>query len=266
MNDVSPQLLDAIKKTFNESAQKDAQIKAITKRVANGKATYTDCQLFSKKVGILLGNAFKKHFVASALPNGQLYYNILESVVTPMIGNNHSLVNDIAYRTAKALDEKEGLGLNSIKPELKKDRLEGIYENVLDENISLEESVSRLSRNTVNISESFFDDFVKENADFRYQCGMNPQIIRISVGNCCTWCKDLSGTYDYEEVKDTEKDVFRRHQDCHCQVIYKNNKEKTMTGVHTKRTLTNQQDVTRANIESLDGVGEGKKRKREKKK
>ncbi|WP_205422898.1 hypothetical protein [Granulicatella sp. zg-ZJ] len=48
--------------------------------------------------------------------------------------------------------------------------------------------------------------------------GLSPKIIRTHTGNCCDWCRNLAGVYDYPKVP---KDVYRRHGNCRCTVDYK---------------------------------------------
>ena len=52
---------------------------------------------------------------------------------------------------------------------------------------------------------------------------MGPVIVRTAAPECCVWCAKLSGVYDYNEVRDTGNDVFRRHERCRCTVTYRDN-------------------------------------------
>ena len=61
-------------------------------------------------------------------------------------------------------------------------------------------------------------DFVRENADFHYESGLSPKIVRTSEAGACKWCRALAGTYDYSSVRATGNDVWRRHRDCRCVV------------------------------------------------
>ena len=49
---------------------------------------------------------------------------------------------------------------------------------------------------------------------------LSPKIERLTNGKCCAWCDKLAGVYDYESVKDTGNNVFRRHRHCRCIVNY----------------------------------------------
>ena len=70
------------------------------------------------------------------------------------------------------------------------------------------------------LTRAFHDDHIRHNADKRFRAGMGPKIVRTAAFNCCSWCSSLAGTYDYEDVRDTGNDVFRRHERCKCIVDY----------------------------------------------
>ena len=69
-----------------------------------------------------------------------------------------------------------------------------------------------------NVVQSFFDNYLKSNADFRNSAGFRMTVIRESVGACCAWCQDLVGVYDYDN---RPSDVYARHQNCTCVVMTK---------------------------------------------
>lgn len=91
--------------------------------------------------------------------------------------------------------------------------------------ISEEKMVRRMTSTVENITQSFSDDYVEANAKFRSEAGLECYIIRIShntMGSCCKWCDSLEGKYLYPD--DVPKDVYRRHDRCHCTVTYVNNR------------------------------------------
>lgn len=248
--DVSIDLLEQLEKDFNERVKKNSKIKNIVGKVARGKANYIDCQNFSFEVGATLGKSFRKVLNQGALPNGYLYYNILEKTAVPMLENNYGLVTALASKVAKIIDTADGLGLNAIIPSLNKERIMGILDDVTAEGIFYQDQIERLVTDAVNVSQSYFDDFVRENADFKYQAGMNPQVIRINVSEKepCAWCEALEGTYDYNEVKDTGNDVWRRHRDCKCQITYINRASNHIKTVSTGRRREKETATARNNL------------------
>ena len=68
------------------------------------------------------------------------------------------------------------------------------------------------------VSKSFHDDYIKTNAKLRAQLGLKPTITRYGTG-CCAWCSAVAGKYRFGEQPD---DIFRRHDNCDCVIIYDN--------------------------------------------
>lgn len=226
MEDITPKLIDELEKVFNQKIRNSGYISGFLQKVKKGTATLTDTQLYSKELGQILGNTFKEVLREDTLPDGRLYWNIAERTMLPMLNNNYDLVTNASVEVQKIIDIKDGIGIKPIKPDRPDDRIKGILDNVTVDNIEFEEVKRRMTEPVVNITEHFFDAFILVNADLRYRAGLHPKIIRRVKGKACKWCKNLAGVYDYEEVKDKGNDVFRRHENCHCQVTYESGKER----------------------------------------
>lgn len=85
------------------------------------------------------------------------------------------------------------------------------------------ETFGRLLGQTVdNICQSFLDDWTRENARLSASAGLRATITREEVSKCCDWCRKLAGTYEYGTEP---KDIYRRHDNCKCAVIFKRDKE-----------------------------------------
>lgn len=88
-----------------------------------------------------------------------------------------------------------------------------------------------------NIMMSFVDDFMKENAEVRHTAGLKAKVIRTMNKPCCPWCAEVAGTYEYPNVP---KDVYRRHDNCDCTVVYVS--EKGRQDVWSKKWLGEERD------------------------
>ena len=85
------------------------------------------------------------------------------------------------------------------------------------------DTFDRLLGQTVdNICQSFLDDWTRENARLSASAGLRATITREEVSKCCKWCHALAGTYEYGKEP---KDIYRRHDNCKCAVIFKRDKE-----------------------------------------
>lgn len=236
MEDIAPQLLKEIEDVFQSKVKNNKFISFFLKRMQNGQANVYDVNGFASNLGNILGETFVEVLNQDMLPDGKLYWNIAERTMIPMIEQNYELINEAGAGVQKIEDMKKGIGLKTIKAPKPTERIKGLIDNVTVDGLPFEEVQRRMKEPVVNISESFYDDFVKENARFRYKAGLQTQIIRVLKGKKpCKWCKSLAGVYDYSQVSDTGNDVFRRHENCHCQVVYVNHKHKYKQDVHTKK-------------------------------
>ena len=226
-----------INKLFTDQTRNSRQVQSFLKRINSQKANFVDCQKYARELGKILGNVLKKEIVISENENMAEVAGVLKEILPPTYAQNYDLVNIAAKEVQKIIDKKDGVKLGATSPQINKDKIDGIIKNLTEEGIDPKQFSQRIETYTGNLSESFFDDFIQSNAQFRYEIGMGPQIIRISDGEACKWCQSLAGTYEYYEVADSGNDVFRRHENCHCQVIYKNNKSRYMQNAHTKKML-----------------------------
>lgn len=69
-----------------------------------------------------------------------------------------------------------------------------------------------------NLSRHFFDSYEESNAKFRTETGLKMIVVREEIGDCCSWCADLAGVYDYDSAP---KEVWARHANCRCMVVTK---------------------------------------------
>jgi len=213
--DVVPGLLADIETAFNTHNLNDRQLSRITKRIRDGTATLADGHAYAVQIGKNSSKALQDVLTESNLPDGKLYYNIATRTVVPTLENNQKLINDAASEIQGFDDAKKGLHLKSVQPNFPKERITGLIDKMTAEDLNLEEALVWIKEPIVNNSEAFFDDFVKENADFRNGAGLKTKISRVAEATCCKWCEELEGTWDYG---DAPEDIYRRHEFCRCVV------------------------------------------------
>lgn len=216
--DVVPELNERIQTSFQINMMKDRQIAQITNRIRDGTATFTDGHRYAERIGENLSKALTTNLTEKTLPDGKLYYNIAKRTVTPALEETYNLTNDVAEQIQALADSKTGIGLKSVKADFPQERIQGLIDMMTREGISLEDALEWLDEPIVNNSEAFFDDFVDSNAKFRNDVGLKATITREVAGNCCDWCAELAGTYDYDNAP---PDIYKRHKYCRCVVTYK---------------------------------------------
>lgn len=231
MTDVVPEMLSDIDSLFKAHTMADRKLATVSKRIRDGTATQIDGHTYAERLGKNASRALQEVLTPDRLPDGKLYYNIATRTVVPTLENNQRLVNEAATSIQKSIDAKDGINLGAIEPKFPKSRVNGLIDKMCAEDIELEDALRWLGEPIVNNSEAFFDDFIKDNADFRHDVGLKATITRVADFNCCQWCAELEGTYDYGQTPD---DIYKRHENCRCTVTYQC--ERTSQDVWSKRS------------------------------
>ena len=234
MADVSPELLARIREEFSGRIETDARINELFEQT-NGFSTASRAMNdYAQRSGEILAEVFEQELSSDVLPDGRMYWNIAENVVNPMLANNYELVTQACSQAIATLNEHAGIGIHPIVPEMNRDRIRGI-DNLLANAEHYDDVAPQFREAVVNYSQSVATDAVRENADFQYRAGMSPKIIREAEASACEWCQALAGTYDYSKVRGTGNDVYRRHENCRCRVMYEPHRGSGRQDVHSKR-------------------------------
>lgn len=215
-NDIVPELLEKIKEDFFKAAESNAQLERLLLLLQNGEATFLDAHEFSTILGKLIAKSLRDNISSAVLPEGKMHYNIAERILNDILGTNHNMVSSYSDRVQTILNQKADIFLNSIKPKINQDRIDGMI-NRLSYEEKFDDVAWMLDEPVVNFSNNVVDNFIKANAEFQYKAGLSAKIIRTSTGNCCEWCDAIAGTYTYPKVP---KDLYRRHKNCDCVVEY----------------------------------------------
>nr|DAR57191.1 MAG TPA: hypothetical protein [Caudoviricetes sp.] len=245
--DVLPKLLEEVKNEFEFAYGESEIIRNAFAKLKAKKATYRTANDFAIEIGEILSKALGVSISADKLPDGKMYYNIAQRLLTDVLGRNYELVSGYASDVQKNLNDKAKIGLKVQVPELNKDRIAGIVNRFSSED-NFEDVSWLLDEPIVNFTQSIIDDSIRKNAEFHYKAGLQPEIVRKSFFHCCEWCQEVQGNYKYPRVP---KDVYRRHQHCRCIVDYdpKNGK---IQNVWTKKW--NSIDKERVERRKLIGV------------
>lgn len=214
-NDVSQDILNAIVKDFEKKYRSSETVNKLILKVDKGTASHIDSYQFAQKVSDFLNYAIKKNMTGSILPNGKLYYHIAESVLTPLLKNNHALVTNYARDVQTMLNAKEDIPFKARTAKCNTDRIEGICSE-LSRADRFEDTQQELADSIENYSLSSVDDTIRANAKFLNSLGYYEVVERTADSNACRWCRNLEGTYDYSSNMDTT--VFKRHKRCKCTI------------------------------------------------
>ena len=215
-NDVLPGILQEVQERFERDFGKSGIVRNAFATLKAKKATYKTANEFAIEIGDILSKVLGASLSADKLPDGKMYYNIAQRLLTDVLGRNHELVSGYASDVQKNLNDKAKIGLKVQVPELNLDRIAGIVNRFSSEE-NFEDVSWLLGEPIVNFTQSIIDDSIQKNAEFHHRSGLQPEIVRKSYFHCCEWCQEVQGNYKYPRVP---KDVYRRHQHCRCTVDY----------------------------------------------
>lgn len=253
--DIVPELLKKVQNEFKNKTEKSKVLKKKILALKAGKATHLDSNEFAIEVGNILADVFKNEITEDVLPDNKMYYNIAKRLIEPNMKNNFDIVSDYSKDVQEVLNNKSNISLKAIKPEINQDRIDGIV-NKISEYDDFKEGKWLLDEPIKNFTQSIVDDTIKTNADFQYKSGLTPKIVRKEVGNCCDWCKEVVGVYEYPDVP---KDVYRRHRFCRCTVDYLPGDGRKQD-VHTKKWIDpDENDEIQKRIKSSEDIRETNK-------
>lgn len=261
MNDVSPGILEAVKKQFDILFYQNAKIKRIYEKVRKGKASFAEMKTFAEMAGDILSEALDKVFTEGNLPDGKLYQNIAEKVITPMLQQNYSLVNEVCGYVMDDKNTAARIGVRAVAAEFNADRAEKIAQ--IAANSGGVKKGSKAAQLITNMSLSFVDAFIQVNADMHKDLGMMPQIQRIYHGKpgACEFCERLAYSDAYKGPK-MPAGIFQRHRDCKCTLIYEPRKGKYQDPWSKKEAAEYEQLVSdqRSYLTELDKMTPGERK------
>lgn len=237
MADIGAELLEKIRAYFKKKCQGDAYIQSVLGKVAAGTAQMEEISLLSQSIGFRASQAISEYVNVAALPDGKMYYNIADTILSGVLKDNYEIINSAAAECQRALDRKMGINIEPQRAPYPAERVQAVAGAASAPDISEEKMVRRMTSPVEDISKSFYDDYVKTNVEFRSNAGLDCYVIRTNhntKGTCCDWCDRLAGKYHYPEVPE---EVYHKHHMCTCTVTYVNGRKAQDVWSKTSREL-----------------------------
>jgi len=216
MEDISPEIRELIEERIRYYKQRNRAENRIRINAQDGKATFLDANAYAGYVGEDVAAALLD-LPGDRLPNGMMYYNIGDKAVRPILEETAGNILDVADQVFVSVDAAAGIGIMPIRPD-QSEKIQGIID--LAASKPWDEVKNEIGAVVPTFSRKVVDDSIQTNAEFHYSAGLSPKIIRTADRGACEWCREVAGRYEYEDVKDTGNDVFRRHDNCGCTVVY----------------------------------------------
>lgn len=213
-----------IRAALDRAAATDPQLRSVMKRIREGKATFRDTAAYSQRLSALLGQVFSAEVEAMS-PEER------ETICKALLRGNYDEIGRVFAQVQERIDEENGLHLTAVRPAYPTERVDQLAHSLLDPGVQPETIRRRAQNGAANVSQSFHDDLIAENAKIRSALGLKCYLVRETDGSCCKWCDSLAGRYVYGSHPG---DIFRRHDNCGCTVTYENGRERQ--DVWSKRT------------------------------
>lgn len=233
-------LLSKIQSSFNSRLDSNQEIKSLIDKMRDRKATYKEVDRYAELIGMILTEAYQEVIFSGQIPGG-LDFRTVAQIIIPTLKNNHLLITDYGSKVQKHLNENFGLGLKAVKPEFDYPRANRIKEKVVAADTVPALKII-LAEPIINFSMGIVTMMVHDNCEFQYDAGLVTRIKRTASGDCCEWCRNLAGDFEYMK---SSSEIFRRHKYCRCLVEYKEPYSKAIN-VHTNREVS-ERDIARLN-------------------
>lgn len=196
---------------FNRKVSLDPEIRSVMQKIRNQDADFSDTSRMFWRRSELLRNYLQG--VVLDLPAGAR-----EQLCTALLNAGYNETNEVMQSVQQAQDEPQGIHLNPVLPKRPAERIHIVSHALEDPTVPDDKIVRRAGAPVANVQMSFHDRYIEENAKIRAKLGMKPIITRYGSG-CCSWCSAVAGRYRFG---DQPKDIFRRHDNCGCTIIYDN--------------------------------------------
>ncbi|MBP5432326.1 hypothetical protein [Ruminococcus sp.] len=215
-----------IRELIAARAASDPRLKAVLRKISDGTATLTDTAYYSDVYSDITGKMFSDNVL-------DLIGAEREDECIDVLRSSYDNINDICAQAQKSLDQAAGINIKPQRAPFPKERVKQIAHSLLDPTVSDSTIKRRANTGVANVSKGFHDSYIKANAKFRSDAGLRVYINRETDGKCCEWCTAMAGRYSYGSEPD---DIYRRHDNCGCTVIYENGKQRQ--DVWSKRSWT----------------------------
>lgn len=222
-------LSDIILNDFRSRLAADSAAQHIIK---NG-SKMTDLPRMSQILGKHLTAAVESSIKDYPFPFGtDEMQQIAEDILDPVMRESCKLLDDVFIKLQRQTDKKNGINFEPVLSKYQATRAKQIYLSAADPLAKKETILRRLSVPPATLVNNHVDRTMQSNAKVRNEAGFETYIIRTDNGKCCPWCAKITGRYSYPDK--TPKDIFRRHDNCGCTVVYESGNMRQ--DVHTKRT------------------------------
>lgn len=204
-----------IKKEFIDTVNNDKTCQRLYKAIKDGNASYKTTSQLAARIGEDLGKVLKRYAPTTSIDEWDL-----DDLLPKSLGLDHSMVTTACKQVQEQMNKDAGYNLKFQEPKFDWDRVQGMITELRDHAETFSDIEKSFWDQLANFSQSIVDDSIRENANLMFRSGIRTLVVRQMDGGACKWCEALAGTYDYNEVRDTGNDVWRRHENCRCTIDF----------------------------------------------
>lgn len=126
MEDIVPVLYARILKAFNNRVKNDKKIQTFERKLKDKTATASEVSLYAADLGRIAAAVLVEALDPDNLPNRQLYWNIGQRTIKPLLKEVYKMVMAAAKEQTRYEDEKIGIHLNPVEPGFPEDRVDDL--------------------------------------------------------------------------------------------------------------------------------------------
>lgn len=172
MADIGAELLEKIRAEFQKTCKYDKYIQSVLKKIEGSTAKMEEVALLSKQLGLRASQAIGAYVNAGALPDGKMYYNIADTILSGVLKDNYDIINSAAAECQKALDKQAGIHISPQQAEFPAERVQAVANAASVPDIAEEVMIRRMTSPTQNITESFTTIMWKQTSSFALTLGL----------------------------------------------------------------------------------------------
>lgn len=203
-----------IKEPFLAVLKVDPQVQTLLAMITEGTGTYATASAYAARVGECLARVLMDY-----APLGDISEWDIDDLIPGSLGLDHSIVAEACQTVQENLNRDASIGLRYIEPSFNKDRVYGIVSE-LRNNPEFSNIAATFYDQIANFSQNVVDESIRSNASVMYRAGVESKVIRVAEAKACPWCREVAGAYDYDKVRATGNDVWRRHENCRCTIDF----------------------------------------------
>lgn len=202
-----------IKEPFLRALNLDRRASYLIREIEAGRGTYEMASEYAARVGDTLAKVLRRHAPLESIEEWDI-----DTLIPQSLGLNHSIISYACEQVQNEMNANARLGIRFQAPQFDSDRAFGIVQELRD-NPEFTNIEATFYDQLANFSQNVVDEAIRDNAAIMERAGIRSKIIRTPEAGACSWCDDVAGTYDYDEVRNGG-DVWRRHENCRCTINF----------------------------------------------